>query len=106
MSGKRILVVEDEPKIMTPLIDALKDKNLDPSEAATISEARDAYRNNTFDAIIETEINKNERTYMNVRCLNIFLFYYSVTIAPKLFQYRPVARESVHVLLLPPVLLP
>jgi len=52
MPGKRILVVEDEPKIMTPLIDALKDKNLDPSEAATISEARDAYRNNTFDAII------------------------------------------------------
>ena len=37
---------------MTPLIDALKDESLDPSEAATISEAREAYRNNTFDAII------------------------------------------------------
>ena len=52
MPGKRILVGADEPKIMTPLIDALKDESLDPSEVATISEARDAYRNNTFDAII------------------------------------------------------
>ena len=33
-------------------VNALKDESLDPSEAATISEAREAYRNNTFDAII------------------------------------------------------
>ncbi len=43
---------------------------------------------------------------MNVLCLSIILFYYSVTIAPTLFQYRPVVRESAHVLLLPLVLLP
>ena len=52
MSRKRILVVEDEPNIATPLIDALKGENLDPSIAETISEARKAYKNNTFDAII------------------------------------------------------
>ena len=52
MPRKRILVVEDEPNIATPLIDALQAENLDPSEAATISEARKAYKKNTFDAII------------------------------------------------------
>jgi two-component system catabolic regulation response regulator CreB len=52
MSRKRILVVEDEPNIATPLIDALKGENLDPSIAETISEARKAYKKNTFDAII------------------------------------------------------
>ena len=52
MPRKRILVVEDEPNIAAPLIDALQAENLDPSEAATISEARKAYKKNTFDAII------------------------------------------------------
>ncbi len=52
MLGNRILLVEDEPHIAKPLILALNKEGLDPTRVGTISDAREAYKNNTFDLII------------------------------------------------------
>ena len=52
MLGNRILLVEDEPHIAEPLILALNKEGLDPTRVGTISDAREAYKNNTFDLII------------------------------------------------------
>ena len=52
MLSNRILLVEDEPHIAEPLILALNKEGLDPTRVGTISDAREAYKNNTFDLII------------------------------------------------------
>ena len=52
MLGNRILLVEDEPHIAEPLTLALNKEGLDPTRVGTISDAREAYKNNTFDLII------------------------------------------------------
>ena len=52
MPGKRILVVEDEPKIAAPLIRVLKEQGLDAMRVATIFEAKDAMKDNNFSAIV------------------------------------------------------
>ena len=52
MLSNRILLVEDEPHIAEPLILALNKEGLDPTRLGTISDAREAYKNNTFDLII------------------------------------------------------
>ena len=52
MSGNRILLIEDEPHIAELLILALNKEGLDPTRVGTISDAREAYKNNTFDLII------------------------------------------------------
>ena len=52
MLSNRILLVEDEPHIAEPLTLALNKEGLDPTRVGTISDAREAYKNNTFDLII------------------------------------------------------
>ena len=52
MSRNRILLVEDEPHIAEPLTLTLNKEGLDPTRVGTISDAREAYKNNTFDLII------------------------------------------------------
>ena len=52
MLGNRILLVEDEPHIADPLTLTLNKEGLDPTRVGTISDAREAYKNNTFDLII------------------------------------------------------
>ena len=52
MSRNRILLIEDEPHIAEPLTLALNKESLDPTRVGTISDAREAYKNNTFDLII------------------------------------------------------
>ena len=52
MLGNRILLIEDEPHIAEPLTLALNKESLDPTRVGTISDAREAYKNNTFDLII------------------------------------------------------
>ena len=52
MLSNRILLVEDEPHIAEPLILALNKESLDPTRVATLSEAREVYAKNTFDAIL------------------------------------------------------
>ena len=52
MLSNRILLVEDEPHIAEPLILALNKEGLDPTRVGTISDAREVYKNNTFDLII------------------------------------------------------
>jgi len=52
MSGNRILLIEDEPHIADPLTLTLNKEGLDPTRVGTISDAREAYKNNTFDLII------------------------------------------------------
>ena len=52
MLGNRILLIEDEPHIAELLILALNKEGLDPTRVGTISDAREAYKNNTFDLII------------------------------------------------------
>ena len=52
MSGNRILLIEDEPHIAEPLTLTLNKEGLDPTRVGTISDAREAYKNNTFDLII------------------------------------------------------
>ena len=52
MLSNRILLVEDEPRIAELLILALNKEGLDPTRVGTISDAREAYKNNTFDLII------------------------------------------------------
>ena len=52
MLSNRILLVEDEPHIAEPLILALNKEGLDPTRVGTISDAREAYKNNNFDLII------------------------------------------------------
>ncbi len=52
MLGNRILLVEDEPHIAQALTHALNEESLDPTRVGTISDAREAYKNNTFDLII------------------------------------------------------
>ena len=52
MLGNRILVVEDEPHIAEPLADRLIQENLEPTIVSTITDARNTYKNNTFDLII------------------------------------------------------
>ena len=52
MLSNRILLVEDEPHIAEPLTLALNKESLDPTRVGTISDAREAYKNNTFDLII------------------------------------------------------
>ena len=52
MSIKSILVVEDEPNIAEPLIRVLKEEGLDAIRVATIFEAKEALKDNTFDAIV------------------------------------------------------
>ena len=52
MLGNRILLVEDEPHIAHALTHALNEESLDPTRVGTISDAREAYKNNTFDVII------------------------------------------------------
>ena len=49
MSGNQILVVEDEPHIAEVLTHALNEESLDTTRVGTISDAREAYKNNTFD---------------------------------------------------------
>ena len=52
MLSNRILLVEDEPHIADPLTLTLNKEGLDPTRVGTISDAREAYKNNTFDLII------------------------------------------------------
>jgi len=52
MLGNRILLVEDEPHIAQALTHALNEESLDPTRVGTISDARESYKNNTFDVII------------------------------------------------------
>ena len=52
MPGKRILVVEDEPKIAESLICILETDGFDPIRVATISAARQAIRENPFSLIV------------------------------------------------------
>ena len=52
MLGNRILLVEDEPHIADPLTLTLNKEGLDPTRVGTISDAREAYKKNTFDLII------------------------------------------------------
>ena len=52
MLGNRILLIEDEPHIADPLILAFNKEGLDTTRVGTISDAREAYKNNTFDLII------------------------------------------------------
>ena len=52
MLGNRILLGEDEPHIADPLTLTLNKEGLDPTRVGTISDAREAYKNNTFDLII------------------------------------------------------
>ena len=52
MLGNRILLVEDEPHIAQALTHALNKEGLDPTRVGTISDARESYKNNTFDLII------------------------------------------------------
>ena len=52
MPGKRILVVEDEPKIAESLICKLEADGFDPIRVATISAARQAIRENPFSLIV------------------------------------------------------
>ena len=52
MSGNRILLIEDEPHIAEALTHALNEESLDTTRVGTISDAREAYKNNTFDLII------------------------------------------------------
>ena len=52
MLGNRILLIEDEPHIAEPLTLTLNKEGLDPTRVGTISDAREAYKNNTFDLII------------------------------------------------------
>jgi two-component system catabolic regulation response regulator CreB len=52
MLGKRILVVEDEPKIAESLICILQIDGFNPTRVPTISEARQAIRKNPFSAIV------------------------------------------------------
>ena len=52
MSGKQILVVEDEPKIAETLIHVLNKQGFEATRVATILEARDALKINSFSAIV------------------------------------------------------
>ncbi|HIO23668.1 MAG TPA: response regulator [Nitrospinaceae bacterium] len=52
MLSNRILLVEDEPHIAEALTHALNEESLDTTRVGTISDAREAYKNNTFDLII------------------------------------------------------
>ena len=49
---KKILVVEDEPNIAKPLIRVLKEQGFDAMRVATIFEAKEALKDNTFSAIV------------------------------------------------------
>ena len=51
MLSNRILLIEDEPHIAEALTHALNEESLDPTRVGTISDAREAYKNNTFDLI-------------------------------------------------------
>ena len=50
MSGKQILVVEDEPKIAETLIHVLNEQDFEATRVATILEAREALKVNVFSA--------------------------------------------------------
>ena len=52
MLSNRILLIEDEPHIAEALTHALNEESLDTTRVGTISDAREAYKNNTFDLII------------------------------------------------------
>ena len=52
MPGKRILVVEDQPRIAEPLICMLEIDGFDPIRVETISAARQAIRENPFSLIV------------------------------------------------------
>ena len=52
MSGKQILVVEDEPKIAETLIHVLNEQDFEATRVATILEAREALKVNVFSAIV------------------------------------------------------
>ena len=52
MSGKKILVVEDEPKIAETLIHVLNEQGFEATRVATIFEAREALIVNVFSAIV------------------------------------------------------
>ena len=52
MSGKKILVVEDEPKIAETLIHVLNEQDFEATRVATILEAREALQVNVFSAIV------------------------------------------------------
>ena len=52
MSGKKILVVEDEPKIAETLIHVLNEQGFEATRVATILEAREALIVNVFSAIV------------------------------------------------------
>ena len=52
MSGKQILVVEDEPKIAETLIHVLNEQDFEATRVATILEAREALIVNVFSAIV------------------------------------------------------
>ena len=52
MSGKKILVVEDEPKIAETLIHVLNEQDFEATRVATILEAREALKVNVFSAIV------------------------------------------------------
>ncbi len=52
MSGKRILLVEDEPEIQAVLADALRDERYAVDFAATVSEAKNCLASQTYDLVI------------------------------------------------------
>ena len=52
MSGKQILVVEDEPKIAETLIHVLYEQDFEATRVATILEAREVLIVNVFSAIV------------------------------------------------------
>ena len=52
MPGKKILVVEDDPKIAQTLVHVLNDQGFEAIRVETIIEARKALENNVFSAIV------------------------------------------------------
>ena len=52
MSGKQILVVEDDPKIAETLVHVLNEQGFEATRVETIIEAREALGNNVFSAIV------------------------------------------------------
>jgi len=52
MSDKQILIVEDEPSIAETLIHVLNEQGFSVTRVATILEAKDSLKNNSFSAIV------------------------------------------------------